>query len=202
MTSDRSAETGHSWLPIAVDVAIVAALAVATYAIGADHRDDVDALTLALVVLPLLARRSWPLPVLALVAFGAVVTAALVDEPWVQVIAVAIASFTFGERSHDRTTSALTIAVIVVAMGFGLVVQEADPLEALVLTFVIVVPTWVAGDLVRSRRLEAAQRLEALERSLREREASLVAAAAEERRHVARELHDVVAHAVSVMVIQ
>jgi signal transduction histidine kinase len=87
-------------------------------------------------------------------------------------------------------------------MGIAFILQEADPVEALVLTFVIVVPSWLAGDVLRSRRLEAAQRAEAMERSLREREASIVAAAAEERRHVARELHDVVAHAVSVMVIQ
>jgi signal transduction histidine kinase len=140
--------------------------------------------------------------VLAIVAIGAVVTTAQTRDPWVQIAAVALASFTLGERSVDRTTSAITIAAVAAAMGIAFILQEADPVEALVLTFVIVVPSWLAGDVLRSRRLEAAQRAEAMERSLREREASIVAAAAEERRHVARELHDVVAHAVSVMVIQ
>jgi signal transduction histidine kinase len=67
---------------------------------------------------------------------------------------------------------------------------------------VFLLPSWLAGDVVRMRRLDGQRRAAEVERSIREREERLRAAAVEERRHVARELHDVVAHAVSVMVIQ
>ena len=189
-------------LSLVIDVGIVAALAVATLALGEREPRGTDAITLALVVLPLLARRVWPLPVLAIVASGAVITAPMADEPWVQVVAVALASFSYGVHSTDRTWSAIAIVAVAALTSLGLIVQEADPGEALVLTFVIIVPTWLAGDVLRTRRLEAVQRTEAAERERRERDARTAAAAAEERRHVARELHDIVAHAVSVMVIQ
>jgi signal transduction histidine kinase len=186
----------------AIDVGIVLVLTVATLVIGSRDTTSVQVGTLLLVVLPLLARRSWPLAVLVVVAVGAVITAPEADEPWVQVAALALASFTYGERSTDRTWSALAIITVTALTSFALIAQEAEPVEALVLTFVIVVPAWLAGDVLRTRRLDAVQRAEAAERSIRAREARLAAAAAEERRHVARELHDIVAHAVSVMVIQ
>jgi signal transduction histidine kinase len=158
--------------------------------------------TVALVVLPLAFRRAAPLAVLIFVAAAAVATAA--DSPvlWVQVCAVGLASFTTGERAADRTKSALAVIVVATLMALGIVAQDANPIEGLVLPFVVLVPTWLVGDVLRNRRVEDARRAEAVERSLRDREERLRAAAAEERRHVARELHDVVAHAVSVMVIQ
>jgi signal transduction histidine kinase len=186
----------------AIDVGIVLVLAVATLVIGSRDATNTLVGTLLLVVLPLLVRRTWPLAVLVLVALGAVITAPDADEPWVQVAAVALASFTYGERSADRTWSALTIVTVTALTSLALIAQEAEPVEALVLTFVIVMPAWLAGDVLRTRRVEATQRAEAAERALRERDARMAAAAAEERRHVARELHDIVAHAVSVMVIQ
>ena len=87
-------------------------------------------------------------------------------------------------------------------MAIGFMAQDAGVIEGLVLVFLVLVPTWLLGDIIRSRRVDAERRAEALERSMREREDRVRTAAAEERRHVARELHDVVAHAVSVMVIQ
>ena len=159
-------------------------------------------LVLLLSVLPLLARDRWPMSVLAIVATGAVVTGSAVEAPWVQVAAVVVASATVGASATDRTTSLLAVVMIAVSMALGLLVQDADPGEAIVLPFVFMLPPWLVGDLLRTRRVEAARRAEEVERTLREREERLRAAVAEERRHVARELHDIVAHAVSVMVIQ
>ncbi len=61
---------------------------------------------------------------------------------------------------------------------------------------------WVIGDSQRTRRAYYAQLEERAERLHREREAQAKAAVAAERARIARELHDVVAHNVSVMVVQ
>jgi signal transduction histidine kinase len=61
---------------------------------------------------------------------------------------------------------------------------------------------WVIGDSLRTRRAYYAQLEERAERLQREREAQSKAAVTAERARIARELHDVVAHNVSVMVVQ
>ncbi|KOU55647.1 histidine kinase [Streptomyces sp. WM4235] len=61
---------------------------------------------------------------------------------------------------------------------------------------------WVLGDSVRTRRAYYAQLVERNQRLEKEREAQAKAAVTTERARIARELHDVVAHNVSVMVVQ
>ncbi|MFI6039365.1 sensor histidine kinase [Streptomyces sp. NPDC051315] len=61
---------------------------------------------------------------------------------------------------------------------------------------------WVLGDSIRTRRAYFAQLEERAARLEREREAQAKVAVAAERARIARELHDVVAHNVSVMVVQ
>jgi signal transduction histidine kinase len=61
---------------------------------------------------------------------------------------------------------------------------------------------WVVGDSLRTRRAYYAELEERAARLQREREAQSRAAVAAERARIARELHDVVAHNVSVMVVQ
>ncbi|MFS0695648.1 sensor histidine kinase [Streptomyces nitrosporeus] len=74
--------------------------------------------------------------------------------------------------------------------------------------FVVVVMTvpfvlaWVLGDSARTRRAYFSQLEERAARLEREREAQSKVAVAAERARIARELHDVVAHNVSVMVVQ
>ncbi|WP_369234141.1 sensor histidine kinase [Streptomyces sp. R21] len=61
---------------------------------------------------------------------------------------------------------------------------------------------WVLGDSIRTRRAYFAQLEERAARLEKEREAQAKVAVAAERARIARELHDVVAHNVSVMVVQ
>lgn len=67
---------------------------------------------------------------------------------------------------------------------------------------VTVLMSWVLGDSLRTRRAYYAQLEERAARLEREREARARVAVAAERARIARELHDVVAHNVSVMVVQ
>ncbi|KRV48926.1 histidine kinase [Wenjunlia vitaminophila] len=72
---------------------------------------------------------------------------------------------------------------------------------ALVMTIPFVL-AWVLGDSLRTRRAYYAQLEERAARLEREREAQAKIAVAAERARIARELHDVVAHNVSVMIVQ
>jgi signal transduction histidine kinase len=193
---------GNRWLNLLLDVGPVLLLILLALVDDERPRPGRIEADILLVVLPLVVRRRWPMAVLLLVSTGSLVTAAESNAPWVQAGAVALASFTVGERLADRTRSALIVIAVSAVVALGLLALGADGFEAIVLPFVILVPTWLLGDVIRTRRVDALRRAEAIERAMREREEVLRAAAAEERRHVARELHDVVAHAVSVMVIQ
>ncbi|MEV0266685.1 sensor histidine kinase [Streptomyces sp. NPDC050617] len=73
---------------------------------------------------------------------------------------------------------------------------------AVVFVTVPFVLAWVLGDSVRTRRAYWAQLQERADRLEKEREAQARMAVAAERARIARELHDVVAHNVSVMVVQ
>ena len=61
---------------------------------------------------------------------------------------------------------------------------------------------WLAGRVVRSRAELTAELHEAAQVAHEQREADAARAVAEERRRIAREMHDVLAHSVSTMVIQ
>jgi signal transduction histidine kinase len=179
--------------------------AIALFVLGVltnDSRDEREPIAYLLLVLPLTVRRWFPLATLAVVSFLAVLLSGDLSGPWVPVGAVALASYATGEANGDRVRSALSVVAIAGLMAFGFLLQEADEFLSIVLPFAVVLPSWLLGDVVRTRREEETRRAEASGRALREAEERLQAAVAQERRHMARELHDVVAHGVSVMVIQ
>jgi signal transduction histidine kinase len=94
---------------------------------------------------------------------------------------------------------------LVIVLGGASIVIYNDPRSStgdLVFTPVMFGIGWLVGYALRERteRTEAAE--ERAARAERDREAAARVAVAEERSRIARELHDVVAHAVSVMVLQ
>jgi signal transduction histidine kinase len=158
----------------------------------------VAAPAVALVVLSLLGRHRWP--------FGA---------PAVLWLVAAALSFVDGRLVTD--TASLTAAGVAAAFLLGQVrddVQLRIGLAVVVASAAIIVwndPTHSAGDFVFTPALFAIAWLAGF--ALRERSAQVEAAeeraeqaaelaAAEERTRIARELHDIVAHSVSVMVLQ
>ncbi|MFF9122828.1 sensor histidine kinase [Streptomyces sp. NPDC014889] len=83
--------------------------------------------------------------------------------------------------------------------------HDASALGNVAITVFQTVPfalAWVLGDSMRTRRAYFAQLEERAARLEKEREAQAKVAVAAERARIARELHDVVAHNVSVMVVQ
>src|SRR5262249_877871 len=180
-SDDPHHRSDRPWPDLLLDVGPVVGLLAFALLIAGLERQRVP-LALAAMVLPLIGRRRWPLPVLLAVAALAVATSEATPGPWIQIASVSLASFTAGERATDRTRSAVSVMVVAAPMSAGFLARDAEPFESLVLPFVILVPSWLVGDVVRTRRVEAAERLDAAERAAGEAEARLQAAVTAERR--------------------
>jgi signal transduction histidine kinase len=160
----------------------------------------------AILVLPLFARRRFPF---AAPAAYWLLAAALsyVDGLLIAFIGslgvVGLATaFLLGNLRDERQAGiglAIVLGSIVVVVSHIPGPQTAGDLVFIPFRFVV---AWIAGYALRERseQAEAAEIRAML--AEREREAAARIAVAEERARVARELHDVVAHAVSVMVLQ
>jgi signal transduction histidine kinase len=196
------------WLDVVIVLAaVLAALEVAL-------RDAPDAPTttpwftvpaIAVVVLALLGRRRFPFGAPAAVW----VTAAALSFVDGRLITFAPAANAAGFAAavllgniRDAAQARLGLAVVV---GGAAIVVYNDPSHEtgdLFFTPLLFVIGWVAGYALRARSHEAEAAEARAAAAERARETAARLAVAEERARIARELHDIVAHAVSVMVLQ
>jgi signal transduction histidine kinase len=93
------------------------------------------------------------------------------------------------------------VAVVVLVVVMTLPRTDADVVDAAFVSLALA-GAWVLGDRARVQRALTAELGERAARLERERAAEARRAVAEERTRIARELHDVVAHHVSMMVVQ
>ncbi|MBL1086501.1 two-component sensor histidine kinase [Streptomyces actinomycinicus] len=164
-----------------------------------DESPSVSWVLVVLSTLPLAARRRYPLA-----QFVAVLGAALAigsSASWITVLACVMGAYSAVVYSRYRIAA---IAVLVIAAALsGVAFRNADP----------VLPGWsspgfvllVAGmlaSLVRYLQLRLASSRDRVTRLQEAQEEATRRAVEEERARIAAELHDIVTHNVSVMVIQ
>lgn len=148
--------------------------------------------------LPLAVRRRWPVPVA--IAISSISTVALVTGV-IPNFAAAAPAFAIGLSFYTVAVSTATRRSMICAAGCLALVSVALVLTAgdlwsrtgaVAYAAVMIAPAWLIGWLIRERRALAARQGEHLIRQ----------ATTEERLRVARELHDVVAHTLSLIVVK
>lgn len=170
--------------------------------------DDADPSALGVIltaaaVAPVALRRRWPITVLFTVAAAQIVAELLdvVGLGWIGVL-VALYSLAAHTSGRRRTRAAVVAGLgLVGLLGVGLTRNEVDIGDILATVFILVTG-FVLGDNLQRRRIHAQHLVERAERAEREQDMIARQRVSEERTRIARELHDVVAHSVTTMIIQ
>lgn len=156
---------------------------------------------IAVVIPPLLmfVRRKFPWLVLALcLVCYLVVALTLVLTPF-SALATGIAFYTISARTSRRTAlitlgAVLAVIIPIVAVHEGSLLQPLTILEVVMIAFF-----GAAGDAVRSQRAYIAEITQRAVQAEQTREAEASRRVAEERLRIARDLHDTLAHQISVL---
>jgi signal transduction histidine kinase len=200
----------YAWLrrhPLLVDSVLAAALLVISIE-QILRGGRFEAVSTLLLVVPVAFRRRAPVTAFVIAAVGGALQV-LIAMPNAADLAVLILLYTVAAYRPRRAS---IFALLVCLVGSTVAVTEWGPVPGVRLFWRLIfaallfggleLTVWILGDSMRYRRgyyaalEDKAARLEA------ERNAQAKVAAAAERARIARELHDVVAHHVSVMVVQ
>jgi signal transduction histidine kinase len=199
--------TARQWLAIDCAAGAVAAAAL-LFDVGVlhgfrSHAPTAAAAACAGAVLTVAARRIWPVPVFIVVAVVGCLLTAAGRTPLIVDTAVGMAVYMVAVLCHRATAVVLIIAA---EAGFGALFllapdytkSQTDAVRGLLVAGAL----WFIGSSVRARRSYLAGVAEqAAQRRLDEAERRRQAVR-EERVRIARELHDVVAHSLSVVTVQ
>jgi signal transduction histidine kinase len=152
-----------------------------------------------LATLPIGLRRRWPFAVLVVVGVAAVTHILLgFTNPFLLTFAVLVALFSVANYT-PWTLAVLAGAAAAAILPVSFLVDWANKgqvsLSDITFNYALFGAAWILGDNLRRQR-EQAQRLREAEEERSKR------AVADERARIARELHDVVAHTLSVIVLQ
>lgn len=163
----------------------------------------IDAVVALVALVLLLLRRRWPIPALAAGLASAVIATAIVGRPTAMLPATVFLLYNVAVGTDRRTTIRAGVAGLVSLVACVVIIASSEIFGPELLAGL----AWpalavAAGDAVRSRReaIEAAEERAARAEATREEEARR--RVAEERLHIARELHDVVAHQIAVINVQ
>jgi signal transduction histidine kinase len=164
-----------------------------------------DVLAVLAILLPLFLRRRFPfgapIAVGASIAVSSFVDGHLIPRGLVTTLA-GISAFVLMGILRDRTQA---VAGLAFGIGITAIVAHNDPnggVGNFVFSSLAFTIAWTIGALVSRKFHEAEIARERAHRAEREREERARLAVSDERARIARELHDVVGHSVSVMTVQ
>jgi signal transduction histidine kinase len=173
---------------------------------GHGDLDVVGVVLTAGSALPILVWRRWPLGVLT-AAGVASVALAMAGHPLDLLVAPAAALYLLaaGRTERDPWTWRTTVAVgglFLAYLGATGAATGAFPGSPLLHSGLAWAVAWFAGERTRLRRAQLAAFADRARRAEREAERERLLAAAEERARIARDLHDSVGHAISVIAVR
>jgi signal transduction histidine kinase len=162
------------------------------------------------MTVPLAWRRVAPIPVVVVVlapAYAMTLAGNRLDAAYIMLVLIvavtAVGSYTATRR---QAAAGLALALFLLAALFSLEGAagdgESNPIGDLIFVAGIVGGFGLLAVLLRERSERTGELEQRAERLEREREERAHAAVAEERARIARELHDVVAHSISVIAVQ
>ena len=194
--------------PFLLDVVLAAALFLTVGLLSAVVAGWIGLLIGAALTLPVAVRRRWPVAVLAWTVAVSLLQLALVSAPLPADVVPPLVVYTVAAHVANRWVRAAAIAAGLLACVLGpwrwtveaSGVRTAVGLGAAMAVFLGVV--WLLGDLVRAREGTLVRLREANDVLARDREQRDQLVAQHERLAVARDVHDVVAHSLSVVVVQ
>ncbi len=199
--------TGHRWLGMPVADLVLGAVLATVAAIATARQPTVlhpwEELVSAAAAGSLVLRTRAPLTMAGCAAAAMLVLAALpgASTPLWAFVTLLILAFSAGAHLAGRS-ALLGLGMLLVA-GYVLnAVTDPDAVERLFTPLILVGAPALAGLLLRRSRLQAAALHRLAAELAAEQELHAEAVALAERTRIARELHDVIAHSVSVMVVQ
>jgi signal transduction histidine kinase len=199
----RSLRAGIAPLDVAVAAVVTAAMEIEVLAEGLEPRGAAVAM-FAVQGGVLLWRRTAPIAALLIGLLAAVAgTAAGVPlhTPVTPVLFIILVMYAVGLREPlQRAVPALVLGLALLAAAMLIGRHNGEPYDGTDIPWVTLLASapWFVGRAMRGRVRES----QALERRAERLERDRLVAVAEERARIARELHDVIAHSVSVMVVQ
>jgi signal transduction histidine kinase len=157
-----------------------------------------------LCTLPLVVRRRWPIAVFVIAIAGVALGANAIGLA--SLLAVLTAAVSVGIYTRHRMVAVFLVFLSAAGIAFeytsGRNGSSPLPIPSQVLPLALLGASYLFGNEIASRQRQADEQRERAHQLEQERAEAVAAAAETERRHIARELHDVVAHSVSVMVVQ
>lgn len=184
----------------------LSALSILVVQAGARDIGSVEPVSVGLLLLqtlPLAFRHVAPSPVFIVSAAATIAHATLATDSLNTSLGSLLALYTVADQS-DRRQSA--IAAVALGVGFGAIIVIKAPMPAalgsLLQAELAVLVAWLLGTWSRERRAYIGTVEDRAASAERDRQLEAERAVSTERQRIARELHDVVSHQVSVIVIQ